>query len=107
MHMFTEHFKKDHVLAHVDARVKLLLGLALLTMVLTYRGFLFPAAIAVLCLAVCISLKVPLRVLLMRFSEPLFLAAVVLILKLFFAGKEPLFSDWRSWGTATVLRRVS
>ncbi len=92
MHIFTEHFKKAHILSQIDARVKLLLGLALLAMVLTYRGFLFPAATAILCLVICISLKVPLRVIFLRFSEPLFLAAMVLILKVFFAGREVLFA---------------
>lgn len=92
MHIFTEHFKKDHLLARVDARVKILLGLAVLIMVLTYKGFLFPAATAVLCLGICISLKAPLRVILFRFSEPFFLAAMVIMLKVLFAGNEPLFS---------------
>lgn len=92
MHIFTEHFKKDHPFARVDARVKLLLGLVLLIMVLTYRGFLFPGMTALLCLVICISLKVPLRVILLRFSEPLFLAVVLLILKVFFAGKDVLFT---------------
>jgi cobalt/nickel transport system permease protein len=92
MHIFTEHFKKDHLLARADARVKILLGLAVLIMVLTYKGFLFPVVTAGLCLGICISLKVPARVILFRFSEPLFLAGVVIILKVLFAGKEMLFS---------------
>lgn len=92
MQIFTEHLRKEHLLARVDARLKLMLGLALLIMVLTCRGFLFPATTAVLCLIVCISIKVPWRIILLRFSEPLFLAAVLLILKVFFSGKEVLFA---------------
>ena len=92
MHIFSEHFKKDHLLAAVDARVKIVLGLALLVMVLTYRGFLFPVATAVICLVACAVIRVPLRVILLRFSEPLFLACVIIVLKFFFAGQKPLFT---------------
>lgn|SRR5574337_254914 len=92
MKPFTEHLVKEHVLARIDARIKILSALALLVMVLSYRGFFFPAATAALCLTVCILLEVPMRVLIHRYSEPLFIAAVVLILKFFFSGREILFS---------------
>ena len=92
MEILSGHLKKDHVLSRIDARVKLLIALALLAMVLSYRGFLFPLATAALCLSLCISLRVPLRFFVLRFSEPLFIAAVVLFLKFFFSGSDPLFS---------------
>ena len=37
-------------------------------------------------------MRVPLRVFILRFSEPLFLAAVILFLKFFFSGKDAMFS---------------
>src|SRR5574341_2055786 len=92
MEIFSEQLKKRHFLATIDARVKILVALALLAMVLSYRGFVFPVVTAVLCLFFCIKMKVPLRLFILRFSEPLFIAAVVLFLKLFFSGKETLFS---------------
>jgi cobalt/nickel transport system permease protein len=89
---YSEYVKKEHALSRIDARVKILVALALLAMVLSYRGFVFPVVIAVLCLFFCIRMKVPLRFFVLRFSEPLFIAAVVLFLKFFFSGKEILFS---------------
>jgi cobalt/nickel transport system permease protein len=90
--LFSEYFKKDHILARIDARVKILIALILLAMVLSYRGFVFPVATAALCLSLCIMIRVPLRMFVLRFSEPLFIAAVVLLLKFFFSGKDILFS---------------
>ena len=92
MHIFSEYFKKDHVLSQIDARIKLLIALALLAMVLSYHGFVFPVGTAILCLFLCMAIKVPLRVSILRFSEPLFIAAVVILLKLFFSGQDALFS---------------
>jgi cobalt/nickel transport system permease protein len=92
MELFSEYFKKDHCLSRIDARVKILIALVLLAMVLSYRGFIFPVATAALCVSLCIMIRVPLRVFVLRFSEPLFIAAVVLVLKFFFSGKEILFS---------------
>ncbi len=91
MHVLTE-YKHDHVLAQVDARVKLLAALAVLVMVLSYRGIAFPLLISLFSLFLCIRMRIPLRALALRFSEPLFIAAVVFLLKVFFSGKDTLFS---------------
>jgi cobalt/nickel transport system permease protein len=92
MELFSEFFKKEKGLLKIDARIKLLMTLTLLGMVLTYRGFFFPLLVALLCLFLCLKMKVPLRVLILRFSEPMFVALVVLFLKLFFSGENELFS---------------
>lgn len=92
MELFSEYFKKDHVLSRIDARVKLLVALALLGMVLSYRGFLFPIVITLLCFFFSVKMKVPLRIFILRFSEPLFIVAIMIFLKLFFTGTEALFS---------------
>ncbi|OGW39502.1 MAG: cobalt ECF transporter T component CbiQ [Nitrospirae bacterium GWD2_57_9] len=92
MKMMSEQARKDHILSRIDARVKLVSALVLLAMVLSYKGFVFPLATTSLCLFLCITLRVPVRVFILRFSEPLFLAAVILLLKFFFSGKEILFS---------------
>jgi cobalt/nickel transport system permease protein len=92
MELFSEYFKKDHFLSRVDARIKLLVSLAILAMVLSYKGFVLPLLVTILCLFLCMRMKIPLRVFALRFSEPLFIAAVVLFLKFFFSGKDPLFS---------------
>ncbi|MEK6777121.1 MAG: cobalt ECF transporter T component CbiQ [bacterium] len=92
MELFSDHFKKNHVLSRIDARVKLLVALVLLAMVLSYRGFAFPSLVTLFCLFLCIMMRIPLRALVLRFSEPLFIAAVVLFLKCFYSGEDALFS---------------
>ncbi len=92
MDIFSEHFKKEHFLTKIDARVKLLVTLALLVMVLSYKGILFPLIIAAAALIVCTSMRIPFRIMLLRFSQPMFIALVVLLLKTFFSGQEIMFS---------------
>lgn len=92
MHLFSEHIRKDHSLSKIDARVKLVFTLAILAMVLSYKGFFFPLMVLGGCIFLCVYIKVPLKVFLMRFSEPLFIAIVLILLKFFFTGKEALFT---------------
>lgn len=92
MELFSEHFKKDNILLRVDARVKILVALTVLIMVLSYRGVTLPLLVTLFCLSLCIKMRIPLKVFILRFSEPLFIAFVVLLLKLFFSGEDVLFS---------------
>jgi cobalt/nickel transport system permease protein len=87
-----QHHEVDHPLARLDARVKLLSVLALLVMVLSYRGTAFPLLLAGLSLGLCLNLGVRPRLLLLRFAQPLLLALMVLLLKLFAGGQVPLCS---------------
>jgi cobalt/nickel transport system permease protein len=92
MERFSEHFRRENFLARIDARVKLLSGLALLVMVLSHKGFVFPLLAASLCVSLCIGMRVPLRVFALRFSEPVFIALMVVLLKFLFTGEEVVFS---------------
>ncbi|RJQ39049.1 MAG: cobalt ECF transporter T component CbiQ [Nitrospiraceae bacterium] len=97
MEIFSEYFKKDNLLSQVDARVKLGVSLFVLAMVLSYKGLVFPLLILGISLCICIRIKVPLRVFLLRFSEPVFIASVVILLKFLFSGQETMFSI-EMWG---------
>lgn len=92
MEIFSEYFKKDNLLSQVDARVKLGVSLFILAMVLSYKGLMFPLLILGLSLCLCISMKVPLRVFLLRFSEPVFIALVIVLIRFLFSGQEVIFS---------------
>jgi cobalt ABC transporter, permease protein CbiQ len=92
MELFSEYFKKKHFLSSVDARIKLVVSLILLIMVLSHRGIAFPLLILCLGIILCMRMKIPLRVLFLRFSGPLLVASVLLILKFFTGGKDPFFS---------------
>jgi cobalt/nickel transport system permease protein len=88
----SEYVNREHRLSRVDPRVKIFVTVAALVMVLSYQGFAFQILVAASCLALCRGMKVPGRIILLRFSEPLFIVAVILALKLFFTGSEVLFS---------------
>ncbi len=90
--MLTEYPRKRSYPFKGRCAVKILLALVLLAMVLSCRGFMFPAATAGLAFLLCITIRVPLRIFVLRFSEPLFIAAIVLVLKLFSSGHDALFS---------------
>ena len=82
----------SHPVSRIDPRVKLLSAVALLVMVISCQGVFFPLLVSFFCFGLCLSLGIPLKTLALRFSEPLFIAATVLALKLFFTGSVPLFS---------------
>jgi cobalt/nickel transport system permease protein len=92
MELFSEYFRKNHILSRVDARIKLLVALIILIMVLSYKGFALPVLVTLVGLVFCVVMKIPLRNLFLRFSEPCFLAATILLLKVFFSGNTILFS---------------
>lgn len=79
-------------LSRFDARVKLICALALLVMVLSYRGLAFPLLVAAMSLGVCLGMGVRVRLLLARFAQPLFIAGVVMLLKLVVSGHDLLFT---------------
>ena len=92
MELFFEYFKENHILSRIDARVKLLVALTILVMVLSYKGFALPLLVTLLCLFLCVKMKMPLRIFLLRFSEPVFIAFIILVLKFFFSGNDVMFS---------------
>ncbi|MDR3578985.1 MAG: cobalt ECF transporter T component CbiQ [Oryzomonas sp.] len=69
--------------AAVDPRIRLLAAGLLLALVVSSSGALFPWIVAVLCLPAALLHGMRLRTLMLRLLHPLFIAAVVLILKTF------------------------
>ena len=69
-----------------------MISLAILAMVLSYKGFVLPIFMTILCLALCIRIRIPLRVFVLRFLEPVFIASIIVLLKFFFSGSDVLFS---------------
>lgn len=97
MEIFSEHLRKGPLLSSVDARIKLIVALSLLGMVLSYKGFVFPLIITSICVSLCVRMKIPLKIFILRFSEPVFIASVVILLKFLFSGQETMFSI-EMWG---------
>lgn len=92
MHTFSHTTHTGTFLSAIDPRVKLLFALALLLMVISGKGFLFPLTTAVLCISICVRSEIRPKALALRFAEPLFIIIMVVLLKLFFTGHSPLFS---------------
>jgi cobalt/nickel transport system permease protein len=92
MEIFSESFHKNNVLVRVDARIKVVVTFALLFMVLSYKGVMFPLIMAGAAFLICAIMRVPLRILTLRMAQPVFIASVILLLKLFFSGNQELFS---------------
>jgi cobalt/nickel transport system permease protein len=93
MHHFTRQMHDaSHPVGRIDPRIKLLSAVVLLVMVISCQGIAFPLLVSFLSMGLCFSLGISARTLAFRFSEPLFIAATVLVLKLFCAGSVPLFS---------------
>lgn len=89
---FSEHFSKRHFLSGIDARVKLLVTLALLLMVLSYQGILFPLLVSFGALMLCAKMRIPIKLLFLRMAQPLLIASVVLLLKFLFTGEDVMFT---------------
>lgn len=89
----------SHPVVRIDARVKLLAAMAVLVMVLSCRGMLFPLLASSISLLICFAIGVRFRMLLVRFAEPLFIAVMVIMLKMFFSGSTPMFSLNMGWFT--------
>ncbi len=92
MHVFSDHSRKNHILSESDARLKLLVAAGLLVMVLSYRGFVFPLVVTAVGFLLCVKMKVPMKAFILRFSEPAFIALVLVLIKFFFFGRDVLFT---------------
>jgi len=92
MSFYSDNFKAGHILSRIDARLKILAGLAVLVMVLSYKGFAMPLFVTSLCLFLGIIMRVPARTFMLRFSEPVFIASIIILLKFLFSGSDILFS---------------
>lgn len=90
--LFLDRADPNHFLCRMDARVKIISAFALLVLVLTYQGVIFPLLLAICGGVLCISMGVRMKTLFTRFSEPLFIVFVIMFLKTFFSGDHPLFS---------------
>ncbi len=89
---FSEHFSKRHFLSGIDARTKLLVTLALLLMVLSYKGIFFPLLVSCGTFMLCAKMRIPVKMLFLRMAQPLLIASVVLLIKFLFTGDDVMFS---------------
>ncbi|HIJ59397.1 MAG TPA: cobalt ECF transporter T component CbiQ [Nitrospirae bacterium] len=90
MEYISEYFKRKHFLTGLDGRFKLLLAILLILMIITYEGLFFPLIIFALTLTISLYIKIPIKILLIRYCEPLFIVMVLIFIKALTDGKEPI-----------------
>lgn len=72
----------------IDPRTRLMAAFLLLALVVSSRGSTFPWQVAGICLPVALISGMPLKTLSLRLLHPLFIAAVILVLKTFMGSAE-------------------
>jgi cobalt/nickel transport system permease protein len=92
MHHFNRQKNSSHLISKIDPRVKLLSALAILVMVISGKGLIFPLVVAVLGVILCLFMGIRPKAIAFRFAEPGFIIVMVVLLKLFCTGHMPLFS---------------
>jgi len=83
---------KENCISRIEARTKIVFVVLALVINLLSPSVYTPLAIAVFCLATLLAIKIPPRLLMLRLTMPLVMAAVVLVTQLFFYGTTPLFT---------------
>ena len=91
--LFTDIFTyKENKLTTLDPRVKILTAGLAVALVLFSNGPVFPAAIFALSLLATVYVGVPGKLALLRFSGPMGVAAVILVMKSVLTGSTELYS---------------
>jgi cobalt/nickel transport system permease protein len=65
----------------IDPRIKIVSALAILIMVLSYKGYIFHGIVLLTGASLCVWMRMPLKMLITRLSEPLFIVIILIILK--------------------------
>ena len=89
--LFSDSFAhRENYLSNIDARMKVFFVVAMMFLCLMCANPLLPLSIAGAAICVLGNIKIPLRVLCLRFSAPLGIAITVALLQVFLFGKSPI-----------------
>ncbi|MDO8568510.1 MAG: cobalt ECF transporter T component CbiQ [Dehalococcoidales bacterium] len=96
--IFSEAFaRRPNLITGIEARTKLVFVITGLAINLLSTSVITPLCIAAACLIGLLSVKVPLKTLLLRLAMPAVMALVILVTQVFLAGGKPLFT-LSMWG---------
>ncbi|MBA7663981.1 Energy-coupling factor transporter transmembrane protein EcfT [subsurface metagenome] len=91
--LFSDVFaQKQNLITGIEARTKIAFTAIALLINLLSPTIYTPIGITIFCLITLLAIKIPPRLLLLRLTMPLVMAAVVLITQIFFYGATPLFT---------------
>lgn len=89
--IFSDSFaQKENYLTSIDARIKLTFVIAMIFLCLSSAKGILPLGIAMGILCFLMNIKIPFRVMLIRFSAPLGIAITVAFLQVFLFGETPI-----------------
>ena len=84
--------RKENLVTGIEARTKIVFTIIALVINLLSPTIYTPIAIAIFCLITLAAIGIPPKLLTLRLTMPLAMAAVVLITQIFFYGTTPLFT---------------
>lgn len=108
--VFSDYFaQKDNFLSRIDARVKMIFIPLLIVTLVCSNKIIVPIIASIISLGFLLSIKIPLKILLLRLTPPLFIAVAVVVMQIFFFGTTPLiqlnFFGWHLIGYEEGLLR--
>jgi len=91
--LFSDVFaQKQNLITGMEVRTKIVFTAIALVINLLSTNIYTPIAIAIFCLITLLAIRIPPKLLVLRLTMPLVMAAVVLITQIFFYGATPLFT---------------
>lgn len=84
--------QRDNVFTRMDARIKVVLSLAVIITIFAIPGIKFASGLLGVILAAMFSVRTPLRIVIGRVIAPLVLSSIVFLLLVFFQGGYPMFT---------------
>lgn len=84
--------QRRNLVTEIDPRTKIIFTFLALIINLISPGIYTPIIFMVLCLITLLVIRVPAKLLLLRLSIPLMMAAVIMITQVFLYGETPLFT---------------
>lgn len=88
---------KGGLITAMDPRLKLIVAAAAILMAISHKGFIFPVVLFTLSVTASLAIGLKLRTFLRRFAEPLFITAVLVMIKMFQPGGDVLFRINLPW----------
>lgn len=90
--IFSDSFAhKSNFLTRIDARIKMIFVFGTVITTLLSATWRLPVIVSLLSLVSLLSAMIPLRIILLRLFAPLSIAAVILLIQVFYYGNTPLF----------------
>lgn len=84
--------QKKNWLTKIDGRIKFIIGITVLLINLITVKTWIPLTIMILSLSMLASIRIPLRMIIIRLAAPLAIASLVLLTQIFWYGQMPLFT---------------